>query len=157
VPYLDLVIAAAILVFAGKGFVKGFFVEALTFGGFFVALFVTANLYTVVAHVVATMLSLKSENIIKVVVFVLLFVLTTFFFSLVGQMLTKATQKLNLSGLNRFFGFVFGAAKGAFVCGILLAVALEHYPQWAATIKASVIAPKLALFANKLLDLLKAG
>jgi len=156
VPYLDLLIAAAILVFAGKGFVKGFFTEALTFCGFFVALFVTANVYKVLGHLLATMLSFN-EKVLSVVAFVLLFVLITFFFSLVGRMLTKATKKLHLGGLNRFFGLLFGAAKGAFVCGILLAVTREHYPPLAAKVDASAIAPHLASFANWLLQLVQAG
>ncbi len=156
-PYLDLLVAAAILVFAGKGFVRGFFIEALTFAGFFVALFVTANLYKVVGSILASVLSSSRVSLWSVVVFVLLFVLTTFLFSLAGQMLTKATKKLNLTGLNRFFGMLFGAAKGAFVCGILLAVVQEHYPPWAAKIQASAIAPLLASASDKLLNLLQAG
>lgn len=157
-PYLDLLIAIAILVFAGKGFVKGFFVEVLTFVGFFVALFVTANLYKPIGEWIASFLSLNPK-ILSVIAFVALFVLITFAFSFVGNMLTKATKKLKLSGLNRFFGFVFGAAKGAFIGGILLAVILEK--GISATIKAqakdSILAPPLVDFANWLLAVLDIG
>jgi len=155
VPYIDLLIAVVIVIFAGKGFVKGFFVEALTFAGFFVALFVTANLYKPLGAIIADLLSV-SASVASVIVFIVLFVLITFAFSFAGRMLTKATKKLKLSGLNRFFGLVFGAAKGAFACGVVLAVMMEKniIPSLTAKAKASVLAPPLTDFANWLLGVL---
>jgi len=155
VPYVDLLVAVVILIFAGKGLVKGFFVEALTFLGFIVALFIMANFYKELGNWVGAFFSLNAK-ILSVVVFIVGFILITFAFGLVGNMLTKATKALKLSGLNRAFGGMFGAAKGAFACGIFLAVITEQklFASLVAKAQESMLAPYLIEFANGLLKLL---
>lgn len=154
-PYVDLVIAVVIFIFAGKGLVKGFFVEVLTFVGFIVALFIMANFYKELGGWVGSLFSLNAK-ILSVVVFIVGFILITFAFGLVGNLLTKATKALKLSGLNRAFGGVFGAAKGAFACGIFLAVITEQklFASLVAKAEGSLLAPYLIKFANELLKLL---
>jgi membrane protein required for colicin V production len=155
VPYIDLLIVVVLALFAGTGFWKGFFVEALTFVGFFVALFVTLLVYQPLGAMIAGLLKLSHPRFAQVLCFIILFILITFGFSLVGQMLTKATKKLRLSGLNRAFGAVFGGLKGAFLCGVFLAVIVEKnlFTSLTAHAKDSLLAPLLMKLANWMLDL----
>ena len=152
---IDLLIAVVLIIFMGKGFVKGFFLEALTFVGFFVALFVAANMYKPAGQILAQYLHFN-QKVLSLVILIGLFVMVTFAFALAGRMLTKVTQKLKLTGLNRFFGAVFGGAKGAFICGLVLAALTESQvmASFTVSIRQSVLAKPLAEFANQLLDLL---
>ncbi|NLH47077.1 MAG: CvpA family protein [Myxococcales bacterium] len=157
-PYIDLLIIVIVLIFAGKGFWKGFFNEALTFVGFFVALFVTAAAYRPLGQMLAGLLNFNPP-LSSVIVFVLLFILITFAFGLAGQVLTKATKKLKLSSLNRTFGAVFGGLKGAFICGIFMAVLMEKklFVSLTGPIQNSALAPYLMGWANAVLGLFNAS
>jgi membrane protein required for colicin V production len=155
VSFVDLLILVAVGLLAGKGWWKGFFVEAFTFVGYFAALFITLFMYKAVGQALADWLDFN-PHLTSVLAFVVLFILIAFGFSLAGQALTKGVAALELTGLNRFFGAVFGAAKGAFLCGVFMAVLTEKplFASLAAEIKTSALAPYLIDGANALLNLL---
>jgi membrane protein required for colicin V production len=156
VPYLiDLIVLVVIVVFAAKGYFKGFWNEALTFAGFMIALVVAAALYKPLGQFVASLLQFKSSTGVSVVMFILLFIAVSYAFALGGQTLTKVTQKLELSDVNRVLGAGFGGLKGAFICGVILAVLIEKHLLGGLTVHAqkSILTPYLVTGADKLLKM----
>ncbi len=153
---IDLALLIVIALFAGKGYWKGFFIEALTFAGYFAALFVTVAIYKQLAAMAGALINSQSP-LLSIVVFILLLIGITFTFSMAGRLLTKGVKALKLSGLNRLFGGVFGALKGAFLCGIVLAVLTDKplFSSLTAQIQQSMLAPTLTHGAKALLDFLR--
>jgi uncharacterized membrane protein required for colicin V production len=153
---IDLAVLAVIALFTVKGFWKGFFIEALTFAGYFASLFVTMGVYKQTAAMANELLGSKSP-LTSIVVFIALLLGVSFAFSMAGRLLTKGVDALKLSGVNRAFGGAFGAGKGAFLCGVVLAVLTEKaiFPSLTAAVGKSALAPTLADGANELLKFLR--
>lgn len=155
-PYIDLVILVVVAIFAGKGYVKGFFNEFLTFLGFVVAIFLSTNLYGPIGTWFSKMLGVGA-GLGRFAAFLLIFLLTTFGFASVGIMLSKGAKKLDLTGANRALGAAFGGAKGFLAVGVILAVIVKGAvsPKVAAGVKGSFFAPYAIEFFKKLMDVIQ--
>ncbi len=153
-PYIDLLILVIIAVFAGKGFVKGFFNEFLTFMGFIVAFFISTNLYKPVGGLIASLLHI-SQSFGRFAAYLILFLSIVFAFAVVGRMLSKGAKKLNVSGVNRTLGAVFGGAKGALGIGVILTVLMKGAvsPGLSAAAKNSVLTPFVIRFFDEAMKL----
>jgi membrane protein required for colicin V production len=120
-PYVDLVIVVVILIFSGKGFIKGFFNEFLTFLGFIVAFFFSTNMYKEFGTLISSILGV-SQSLSRFVAFLIIFLIIIFAFAAAGHLLSKGAKKLKVGGMDRTLGAVFGAAKGALLIGVILTV-----------------------------------
>ena len=153
-PYIiDLIVIVVIVVFAGKGFWKGFWNEALTFAGFLIALVVSIAMYKPLGYFIADIIHFHRVGT-SVVVFIFVFIGVSYLFALGGQALTKVTKKLELGELNRVLGAVFGGLQGAFLCGVLLAVLIEKqlFGSLTVHIQHSILTPHLVHGAKTLLN-----
>lgn len=155
-PYVDLLILVVVAVFAGKGFVKGFLNEFLTFLGFVVAVFFGTNLYGPVGTWLAKTLGVGA-GLGRFAAFVVVFLGITFGFAMVGSALSKGAKKLDLTGANRALGAGFGGAKGALAIGVILAVIGKGAisPALTAAVKGSFFAPYIQKFFQAALEMLE--
>ncbi|MBZ0270426.1 CvpA family protein [bacterium] len=141
-PYVDILIVIVVGVFAAKGFFKGFFNEALTLVGFIVAFFFATNVYGGLGGFVAGLLGI-SAGLAKFVAFLAVFLAIVFASAALGSVLSQGAKVLALSGMNRFLGSLFGAAKGFIAVGVIAAVMMEGAisPGLAAVVNSSFLAP----------------
>ncbi|MDP8222247.1 MAG: CvpA family protein [Candidatus Lernaella stagnicola] len=150
---IDLIICAAIVVLALKGFYRGFWNEALALVGFLVALVVTAALYKPIGYFIADIIHLHRVGV-SVVVFILLFIGVSYLFALAGRALTKVSDKIELSEINHVLGAVFGGFKAAFICGIVLMMLMKLPLGWLSTaVHEAMLAPYAVKIAQGLLNL----
>ena len=118
------------------------------------ALVVSAALYKPIGYFIADIIHLHRVGV-SVVVFILLFIGLSYLFALAGQALTRMTKKIELAEINNVLGALFGGLKGAFICGVILAVLIENNLLGALTIhvKKALLTPFVVQIAHKLLHL----
>jgi len=121
VNLLDIIIAILLLLGAIRGFQKGFFHEVATFLGLVAGV--------VVAIVSARMVGDATEHlfdwnveIVKGVVFVVMFILILTIVQLLGSLLTSIFKALMLGFINKLAGFAVGALKWALLLSIFFMV-----------------------------------
>ena len=108
--YFDIIIICILSFGFIKGFLKGFFNEVSSFIGFFIGLIgatmFSENLSNLILKIID--LDLKILNIIS---FIILFIVITILFSLIGKSLTKLMKFASLGTINRLFGGIFSFGK----------------------------------------------
>ena len=120
-PYLDIFILAVVCFFIVKGWIKGFFLEFFTLVGFVVASIATMIFNDPFGSTLASIIG-APEKICRGVTALLLFLAISFGFGMIGRSLGKATEKMELTHINRTLGMLFGAAKGILGCGVVVIV-----------------------------------
>jgi len=132
-PIIDIVIAVAIVVSVVVGLVRGFVKEAISTAALLVAIW--AALYFGPAMGEVSQSWLSSEELQKWFGRVLVFAVILSLGGLLGWGLSRIIRWSALSGMDRFLGALFGAARGI----LLVAVAIiggqfagfENDPWWA--------------------------
>ena len=147
-PYVDLIIVVVILIFAGKGFVKGFFNECLTFAGFIAAFFLATNTYKGFGALVSSTLGV-SQSLGSFAAFLIVFLIIVFAFAAAGHLLSKGAKKLKVGGMNRTLGALFGAAKGTLLVGVILSFIFKD-----AAPSGSFLAPFVTHFFDQAMTLI---
>ena len=131
-PIIDIIIAAAIAVSIVVGLIRGFVKEAISIAALLVAIW--AALYFGPAMGDVSQSWLSSEELQKWFGRVLVFAVILSLGGLLGWGLSKVIRWSALSGMDRFLGSLFGAARGI----LLVAVAIiggqlagfENDPWW---------------------------
>jgi membrane protein required for colicin V production len=124
VNQLDALLLVLLIVFALRGWWRGFCRESLGLAGLFGGVLAAA---AAGPHLAEALLArrLVPAAVALPVAWAAIFVATWMVAALVGHLADRLVRALLLGGLNRFAGAVFGSAKGAALLGFLLLLA-EH-------------------------------
>jgi len=117
-PVIDIIIAAAILVSVVVGFLRGFMKEAISIAALLLAIWAALYLGPSVGDVSSSWLS--SEELQTWFGRILVFAVVLVVGSLVGWILSKIVRLSPLSSIDRFFGSLFGAARGILLLAVFV-------------------------------------
>lgn len=116
--YLDIIIASILLGFAVRGFFKGLILSLASLVGLIAGLYVAWHFSDYLVKELASMFSF-SEGTLKVLSFILTFVLVMFVVYLLGLLLEKVIKVAGLGYLNKLGGLLLGLIKGGLLLSIL--------------------------------------
>ena len=118
VNIVDAVLAAALCVFAARGYVRGLFREVFALLGLAVGSILSLRYSEPVSLWVDFWP--YSRDLLEVLVFVALFLLVYIGLGYVGLVLHRSANLLFLGGFNRLGGLLVGGSKGALFVGVAL-------------------------------------
>lgn len=133
--YLDIIIAIILFLFGFKGFRKGLIIEVVTLLAFGVGIYGAMHFSDFTAAHLQDVMEINPKYL-NTIAFVLTFILLVVLVNIIGRLVTKAVQAMNLGFFNKLGGFVFGAAKGLLLCSTLVLV-LNNL-QWMGLVKEEV-------------------
>lgn len=128
----DYIVIVAIVVSAVVGAVRGFLREAIALAAWLVALFVAWHFSNLVAPHLGGLLARSDvrEWAARVIIVVLILLCGMAIGAIVGHFVRLSI----FSGTDRFFGFLFGAARGVVLLGVFVILAqllhLDTAPWW---------------------------
>jgi membrane protein required for colicin V production len=125
---LDVILLILLLAGAVSGFTKGLFVELASVVSLVLGIWAGIDLSPVVQGWLSKLLSWSPGNL-KLLAFILIFLVVTIIVHLVANVFEKTIRAFALGILSRFAGALFGALKAAFFLSILLLLIsnIEHY------------------------------
>lgn len=116
--YFDIIIATMVSGFAIRGFLKGLILSLTSFLGLIAGLYVAWHFSNYLESELTSLLSL-SANVLKVLSFLLSFLIIIFVIHLLGLLLEKLVNISGLGFLNKLGGFLLGLAKGGLFISVL--------------------------------------
>ena len=119
--YLDIIIAIILLLFGVKGFRKGLIIEVVTLLAFAVGIYGAMHFSDFTAEHLKEFMEINPKYL-NTTAFVLTFILLVILVNVIGRMVTKLIQAMNLGFFNKLGGAVFGMAKGVLLCSIMVMV-----------------------------------
>ena len=119
--YLDIIIAIILLLFGVKGFRKGLIIEVVTLLAFAVGIYGAMHFSDFTAEHLKEFMEINPKYL-NTTAFVLTFILLVILVNIIGRMVTKLIQSMNLGFFNKLGGAVFGMAKGVLLCSIMVMV-----------------------------------
>jgi membrane protein required for colicin V production len=149
--WADYAIIAILIVSAVVGLARGLIREVVSLGVWVAALLIAWAFHREVADMLTAQLSQPGLRL--GVAFIALVVVTLFLGAIIGALLTAVVDKAGLTVLDRAFGLLFGAARGALIAAMLVfLVALTPVPEemwW----KESRLIGEFQTLASNILDL----
>ena len=119
--YLDIIIAIILLLFGVKGFRKGLIIEVVTLLAFAVGIYGAMHFSDFTAEHLKEFMEINPKYL-NTTAFVLTFILLVILVNIIGRMVTKLIQAMNLGFFNILGGALFGMAKGVLLCSIMVMV-----------------------------------
>ena len=119
--YLDIVIAIILFLFGFKGLRKGLIVEVATLLAFGAGIYGAMRFSDFTAEHLQEVMTIDPKYL-NTVAFILTFVLLVIAVNIIGRMVKKMVQAMNLGFFDRLGGFVFGAATGVLLCSTIVLV-----------------------------------
>ena len=119
--YLDIIIAIILLLFGVKGFRKGLIIEVVTLLAFAVGIYGAMHFSDFTAEHLKEFMEINPKYL-NTTAFVLTFILLVILVNIIGRMVTKLIQAMNLGFFNKLGGALFGMAKGVLLCSIMVMV-----------------------------------
>ena len=119
--YLDIIIAIILLLFGVKGFRKGLIIEVVTLLAFAVGIYGAMHFSDFTAEHLKEFMEINPKYL-NTTAFVLTFILLVILVNIIGRMVTKLIQAMNLGFFNKLGGALFGIAKGVLLCSIMVMV-----------------------------------
>ena len=119
--YLDIIIAIVLLLFGIKGLRKGLIIEVVTLLAFGVGIYGAMHFSDFTAAHLQYVMEIDPKYL-NTIAFVLTFIVLVVVVNLIGRLVSKAIQSLNLGFFDKLGGFLFGIVKGVLLCSILLLV-----------------------------------
>ena len=119
--YLDIIIAIILFLFGFKGLRKGLIVEVVTLLALGVGIYGAMHFSDFTAEHMQEMININPKYL-NTTAFILTFIVLVIFVNVVGRMVKKLVQSMNLGFLDRLGGFVFGVAKGVLLCSAFVLV-----------------------------------
>lgn len=123
---IDIVFIVLIFIFALSGFKKGFFSQLFTIIGLVLGLFF--------AYFFSDELSEKLVNLIgdgkwnNLISFTLILIIVLIIFKLLNKAFKESLEALGVQGMDKIFGFLFGAVQGVIICiGITACITFQSY------------------------------
>lgn len=108
--YIDLIIIVIILYSFVKGFFNGFLNEIASFLGLFIGTIISYTFSDDLSEIIDNYIDLDTK-ILNILSFILLFIITSICFTIVGKSLTKLIKFISLGTVNRLLGGVFSSLK----------------------------------------------
>ncbi len=133
--YLDIIIAIILIVFGIRGLRKGLIREVVALLAFGVGIFGAMHFSDFTADHLKDFMNIKPEYL-NVVAFVLTFVILVVLVNLLGRLISKLAESLELGFFDKLGGFLFGVLKGVLLCSVF--VLLLNNLQWTGIIKEEV-------------------
>ena len=119
--YLDIIIAIILLLFGVKGFRKGLIIEVVTLLAFAVGIYGAMHFSDFTAEHLKEFMEINPKYL-NTTAFVLTFILLVILVNIIGRMVTKLIQAMDLGFFNKLGGALFGMAKGVLLCSIMVMV-----------------------------------
>jgi membrane protein required for colicin V production len=117
--YLDLIIAGILIISAISGFSKGFIHQLASLTALILGIFLAVKFSKWVAPFILGHFT-SSANAAKISAFVAIFVLVMIAVHLLGRLLEKSFEEVELGQLNKLAGSVFSVAKMIFILSVLM-------------------------------------
>jgi membrane protein required for colicin V production len=139
---VDITILGILVAFTVKGLFRGFLKELCSLVGIVAGAVLAFSFHPPLAEMVAEFFEVHSR-IAVIVAFLLLFLATVVFFSLLGDLLSRFLKLLFLGGLNRVAGGFFGLLQGVVLLTLMLfSLSLTSLPKsMQPAFKGSVLSP----------------
>lgn len=118
--WVDYAILAIIGVSVGISLLRGFTKEALSLGGWVVAVWVGLSFADSLQSLLEPHITVPSLRLI--VAFAILFIATLFLAGLVNYLAVQVIRQTGLSGTDRMVGVFFGVARGALIVAVLVLI-----------------------------------
>ena len=154
-PVIDIIIAAAILVSVVVGFLRGFIKESISIAALLLAIWAALYLGPAVGNVSSSWLS--SEELQTWFGRILVFAVILILGGLVGWTLSKLVRVSPLSGMDRFLGSLFGAARGILLLAVFVLggefAGFSNDPWW----QESKLIPPVAVVADWIREMAPRG
>ena len=108
--YIDLIIIVIILYAFIKGVSNGFINEIASFLGLFMGAIISYTFSDDLSKIIENYIEIDIK-FLNIISFVLLFIITSLCFTIVGKSLTKLIKFISLGTINRILGGVFSSLK----------------------------------------------
>lgn len=117
--YIDIVIIVLLGIFGIGGLRKGIITEAATLLGLAVGLYGAFHFSDFTADKLVQWVEINPKYL-NVISFVVTFLVLAVAVNLLGRLITKLVQAINLGFIDKLGGFIIGMAKGLLICSLLV-------------------------------------
>jgi membrane protein required for colicin V production len=118
---LDIIILIPLAYFAFRGFTRGFIITLAMLAGLMLGLFAAIHFSEYTAVALHDNLHMQSSNI-RVISYLVTFVIVLVLVFLLGQFLTKVVKTAGLGLVNRLAGLLLGVSKGLLIASVFVVV-----------------------------------
>ena len=108
--YIDLIIIVVIIYAFIKGFYNGLINEIASFLGLFIGAIVSYTFSDNLSEILNSYFEIEPK-VLNILSFILLFIITSLFFTIAGKSLTKLIKFISLGTINRLLGGLFSSLK----------------------------------------------
>lgn len=153
----DLIFFGIIIVSAIFALLRGGISEVLSLSTWFIALWLMHKFGNYINHLIPN--AVTSSFLRSIIVYIIIFIIVAIFIAILRKIFASVINALNLGGLNRLLGFVFGIIRGVFICAIIVIVIemlnLDPSHSWRTSKAYPVIYPTVKLILNAIPDSIK--
>lgn len=121
--WLDILIIVVLVASAVGGLISGFIRTVFSLAGFILGVFLAGRFYIALANI---MTFIPSENGAKIVAFIIIFLIVTIIFALLGVLFTKIASLIMLGWINRLLGAALGVIMGGLFLSAILAIVAKY-------------------------------
>ena len=108
--YIDLIIIVVIIYAFIKGFYNGLINEIASFLGLFIGAIISYTFSDNLSEILNSYFEIEPK-VLNILSFILLFIITSLFFTIAGKSLTKLIKFISLGTINRLLGGLFSSLK----------------------------------------------
>ena len=108
--YIDLIVIVVLLYAFLKGFSNGLVNELASFLGLLIGAIISYSFSDDLSKIIDDHLEIDGQ-ILNILSFILLFILTSFLFTIAGKYMTKLIKYISLGTINRLLGGIFSSLK----------------------------------------------
>ena len=108
--YIDLVVIVVLLYAFLKGFSNGLVNELASFLGLLIGAIISYSFSDDLSKIIDDYVEIDGQ-ILNILSFILLFILTSFLFTIAGKYMTKLIKYISLGTINRLLGGIFSSLK----------------------------------------------
>ena len=108
--YIDLIVIVVILYAFLKGFSNGLVNELASFLGLLIGAIISYSFSDDLSKIIDDYVEIDGQ-ILNILSFIMLFILTSFLFTIAGKYMTKLIKYISLGTINRLLGGIFSSLK----------------------------------------------
>ena len=108
--YIDLIVIVVLLYAFLKGFANGLVNELASFLGLLIGAIISYSFSDDISKIIDDYVEIDGQ-ILNILSFILLFILTSFLFTIAGKYMTKLIKYISLGTINRLLGGIFSSLK----------------------------------------------
>ena len=108
--YIDLIVIVVLLYAFLKGFSNGLVNELASFLGLLIGAIISYSFSDDISKIIDDYVEIDGQ-ILNILSFILLFILTSFLFTIAGKYMTKLIKYISLGTINRLLGGIFSSLK----------------------------------------------